>query len=219
MGKVIADKLIDRLWIIDDDEGARSSYVEEFYDSDFEALPKDDRVEDVSSFLRQSLKASDAVISDHQLKKKKNYFPINGAEVISMCYDMKIPSVLVTKYDQAQMAEIRKFRKNIPVILNPSFFAEDTVYHSLEVCINEFKGKIRADRKLWRTLVRIDSIEDSHIYIIIPGWDTSEAIAIGNEELPKHIKPIIEVDKRMHIQINIGCESVNDLYFGEWELK
>ena len=67
--------------------------------------------------------------------------------------------------------------------------------------------------------MRIDAIEENHIYIIIPGWDTSEAIAIGKDELPEHIKPIIELDKRMHIQINIGCESVNDLYFGEWEIK
>ena len=218
MGVLIANQKIDRLCIIDDDEGARASYVEAFYDTSFEAFPQDE-VDDVSFFLDKFLKASDAVISDHQLKKKKNYFPINGAQVVSMCYERYIPSVLVTKYDQAQMSEIRKFRKNIPIILNPSQFSEDTVIHSLEVCIKEFKGDIRADRKLWRTLVRIDAIEKNHIYIIIPGWDTSEAIAIGKDELPEHIKPIIELDKRMHIQINIGCESVNDLYFGEWEIK
>lgn len=219
MGTLIADKKIDRLCIIDDDEGVRSSYVEAFYDSEFEAFSQDDSVEDVGLFLEQSLMATDAVVSDHQLKKKKNYFPINGAQVVSMCYERKIPSVLVTKYDQAQLSEIRRFRKNIPVILNPSHFGEDTVYHSLEVCINEFKGKKRADRKLWRTLARIDAIEGNYIYIIIPGWDTSEAISISMDELPKHIKPIIELDKRLHLEANIGCESVNDLYFGVWEIK
>lgn len=217
MGIQIAEQVIDRLCIIDDDEGARSSYVEAFYDSGFKSFPQE-RVVDVDLFLNNSLTASDAVVSDHQLKKK-NYFPINGAQVVSMCYDRRIPSVLVTKYDQAQLPEIRKFRQKIPVILNPSLFREDTIIHSLEVCIKEFKGVMRADRKLWRTLVRIDSIEPNFIYIIIPGWDTTEAISIGIDELPQHIRTIVAVDKRMHVQINVGCESVNDLYFGEWEVK
>lgn len=217
MGVLIANRKVDRLCIIDDDEGARLSYVEEFYGSSFDSFPQG-RVENVEQFLKQYIKPSDAVISDHQLKKK-NYFPINGAQVVSMCYEMRIPSVLVTKYDQAQMPEIRRYRKNIPVILNPSHFGEDTVFHSLEVCIKEFKGEIRADRKLWRTLIRIDSIEGNYIYVIIPGWDISEAISIGRDELPAHINSLVEVDKRMHVQINIGCESVNDLYFGNWEIK
>ena len=72
---------------------------------------------------------------------------------------------------------------------------------------------------MWRTLVRIDAIEANFIYIIVPGWDTTEAISIGMDELPSHIRPIVAVDKRMHVQINVGCESVNDLYFGEWEVK
>ncbi len=219
MGILIADKKVDRLCIIDDDEGVRLSYVEEFYDSKFEAFPQNDKVEDVDYFLKKTIRESDAVISDHQIKKKQNYFPINGAQVVSMCYERHIPSVLVTKYDQAQLSEIRKFRKNIPVILNPSHFGEDSIFQSLEVCIKEFKGIKRADRKLWRTIVRIDAIEENHIYIIIPGWDTTEVIAVGMDELPMNIRPIIEVDKRMHIEVNIGCESVHDIYFGEWETK
>jgi hypothetical protein len=217
MGMIIADKKVDRLCIIEDDERTRLSYVEHFFDSDFESFPQG-KVENVELFIRYTLNSSDAVISDHQLKKK-NYFPINGAEVVSMCYEKHIPSVLVTKYDQAQLHEIRRFRRNIPVILNPSLFDEDVILRSLEVCIKEFKGELKADRKLWRTLVRIDAIEGNFIYIIIPGWDTTEAISIGMDELPGHIRPIVAVDKRMHVQINLGCESVKDLYFGEWEVK
>ena len=100
MGMIIADKKVDRLCIIEDDERTRLSYVEHFLDSDFESFPQG-KVENVELFISCTLNASDAVISDHQLKKK-NYFPINGAEVVSMCYEKRIPSVLVTKYDQAQ---------------------------------------------------------------------------------------------------------------------
>jgi hypothetical protein len=217
MARLIENVEIERLCIIDDDESARASYVEEFYDSVFTPVSQG-KVKDVEQFLRKSSDTFDAVISDHQLKKK-NYFPINGAQVVSMCFDRHIPSVLVTKYDQAQMSEIRRFRSKIPVILNPSQFAEDTIIRSLEICIKELKGEFRSDRKLWRTLIRIDSIEGNHIYIIVPSWDSKGAISIAKEELPAEIRSIIEVDKRMHVQINIGCENINDLYFGSWEIK
>jgi hypothetical protein len=219
MGIKIADRQVDRLCIIDDDEGVRSTYVEEFYDSAFESFAQDEQVEDVDYFLTHVLKPTDAVISDHQLKKKKNYFPINGALVVSKCYEIGKPSVLVTKYDNSQMPEIRKHRKNIPIIINPSHFGEDAVYHGLEVCIKELKGYIRSDRKLHKTLIRIDAIEGNFIYIIIHGWDTKEAVSVSKDELPEHIKGIIEVDKRLHVYTNIGCENVNDLYFGSWEIK
>jgi hypothetical protein len=218
MGLLIANQNINRLCIIDDDEGSRASYVEAFYDTSFDAIPQDE-VNDIGLFFEKSLKAFDAVISDHQLKKKKNYFPINGAQVVSMCYERLIPSLLVTRYDPTQKSEIRKFRNKIPVIINPSDFGEETVVRGLETCINEFNGQLRADRRLWRTLVRIDSFDENHIYIIIPGWDTTEAIAVGMDEIPANIIAIIEEDKRLHVEINIGCESVNDLYFGNWEIK
>ncbi len=217
MGNLIAGRTVQRLHIIDDDEGARSSYVETFYNSRFETVSQGG-VEDVEQFLALSIGPTDAIISDHQLTKR-SYFPINGAEVVSKCYERRIPSVLVTKYDKTQMSEIRRFRQKIPVIINPSDFDEDVVYNGLEVCIKEFSGQIRPDRKLWRALARVDSTDESHIYIVIPNWDPTEVISIPREELPVEIQSLIEIDKRLHVHANLDCETINDLYFdpGTWE--
>lgn len=215
---VIADKQINRLCIVDDNEASRSSFLESLYDSEFDSFSLDQQIVDVQSFINNSLRHTDAVISDHQLKKA-NYFPINGAEFVSMCYRKHIPSILVTRYDKTQMAEIRKFRRNIPVLINPADFEVDSIHDSLEICIREFKGEIRSDRKLRRTLVRIDSVDESHIYIIIPGWDSCEIISIDKNELPKYVKDVADVDKRLHVKANVGCESPNDLFFADWEVK
>ncbi len=73
MGNLIAGRTVQRLHIIDDDEGARSSYVETFYNSRFETVSQGG-VEDVEQFLALSIGPTDAIISDHQLKKR-SYFP------------------------------------------------------------------------------------------------------------------------------------------------
>lgn len=218
MGKIIVDKQIDRLCIVDDNKASRTSFVESLNDSAFEPFSLDQQIVDVNAFINEQIGPAVAVISDHQLKKA-NYFPMNGAEFVALCYTKHIPSILVTRYEKTQMTEIRKFRQHIPVLINPSDFDIDCIHISLEICVREFKGIIRSDRKLQRTLVRIDAVDDTHIYIIIPGWDSSEIISIGRNELPIEVRAVVAADKRMHVKTNIGCENQNDLFFTEWEIK
>lgn len=217
MGIVISNRQVDRLWIIDDDESARASYHDSLAGSVFETWSPDDNLVDPDIFFR-ALGSTDAVISDHQLKKK-SYFPMNGAELVAKCYSQSIPSILVTKYDKVQMAEIRRFRKSIPVLINPREFDVDTIPEKLEICIREFRGEIRTDRKLYQTLVRIDSVDETHIYVIIPGWDSKEIIAIDKSELPGEYKDVVRDDRRLLVNANIGCERKDDLFFEKWEIK
>jgi hypothetical protein len=217
MGKTIVDRIISRVHIIDDNEIFRGALEEAVQESELQPIQQQSKVESVDRFLMEVVGSEDAVVSDHQLKIK-NYFPINGAEVVYKCYEHKIPSVLVTRYE-THIDEIRRYRKNIPVILNPEDFEPDTLIHSLEVCINEFNGNIRQARKGWRTLVRIDGADESHVYVIIPAWHTSEVISINKSDLPEDMRGIAVPEKRFHACINIGTESPNDLYFTNWESK
>jgi len=217
MGKTIATKIIDRIHIIDDNEEFRVGLEDTVQESDFIAIPQNEKVENFNLFLKEKICANDAVISDHQLKIK-NYFPINGAEVVSRCYESKIPAVLVTRYE-THIDQIRKFRKNIPVIINPENFEPDTLIRGLEVCIKEFNGIINPDRKGWRTLVRIDSFDENHIYLIIPSWNCNDVISINKSDIPDEIAKNIQEEKRLHARINIGSELSNDLFFSDWELK
>jgi hypothetical protein len=217
MGALIKNRQIDRICIIDDNEEFRLGLEDTVQESDFIPVSQNERVDNLEMFLNDIVQINDAVVSDHQLKKK-NYFPVNGAEVVYRCYERGIPSVLVTRYEP-HIGEIRKFRKNIPVILNPEEFEPDTLYKSLEVCIDEFNGEIKPARKIWRSLVRIDSLDKNHIYVIIPSWDTNEIISLNIEDLPEKMRSVIEPDLRLHAKVNIGCESANDLFFLDWETK
>jgi hypothetical protein len=217
MGISISDRQVKRIWIIDDDESARASYQDSLVGSVFEVSSPDNMAPDPDLFFK-GLEPTDAIISDHQLKAK-NYFSINGAELVAKCYHQKIPSILVTKYDKVQMTEIRRFRKFIPVLINPREFDVDRIPDKLSICINEFNGNIRTDRKLHQTLARIDSVDDTHIYIIIPGWDSKEIIAIDKSELPEQYKDALLEDKRLLVRSNIGCEKKDDLFFENWEIR
>jgi hypothetical protein len=212
----IADKQIERVSIIDDDDDSRSSMEFTIQDLKLTAVPQNDKVGNIDAFFIQ-LPAIDAVVSDHHLKKK-NYFPINGAEVIYKCYEKRIPAVLVTRYEQHNY-DIRKFRQRIPVILTPDEFDPDSLIKSFEVCINEFNGKFLNGRKAWRTLIRIDDMDETNFYIIIPAWNQNETVSLSRSLLPEHINRIIQADYRLHAEVNIDAEYSSDLYFVSWEEK
>jgi hypothetical protein len=219
MGVLIADKQIDRIWVVDDNEGSRAGTLEFLGDSGFDSLAQEDQVFDVNHFIANAFGPADAVISDHQLTVS-NFFPINGAEFVAKCFDKNIPSILVTRYDKAQMSEIRKYRSKIPVLINPAHLDSELIPPSFEICIKERKGVVRKDRKLHRTLIRVDSIELPHVYIIIPGWDSREIIPIHVDEITNEdVRQALQADKKVHVKANIGCESLNDLYFADWESK
>lgn len=219
MSMNINDWQIDRIHIIDDDEESRQVLEYTVADTDVMPVIQNERIDNLSNYLNEFIGHQDAVVSDHHLKKK-NYFPVNGAEVIFQCYKRRIPSVLVTKYEQAEIVEIRKRRRNIPVILNPDEFDPETLLYGLSTCINEFKGVVLPERKLWRTLIQVDDVsENSNFFIIIPSWNPQETISINKSELPPEISSIIKPDMRLHARANIGADNVNDLFFTDWEPK
>jgi hypothetical protein len=213
----IENRKIESVCIIDDDDDSRSTMELTIEDSHLIPLSQNEKVNNLEEYLLKYVQQNVAIVSDHHLKKK-NYFPVNGAEVIYNCYEKKIPSVLVTRYEP-HIGEIRKFRKNIPVILNPEEFNPDTLIKSLSICIKEFRGEISDERKPWRTLIRIDDVDSSHIYIVIPAWNPNEIISLNTEDLPRDIQEIISTDLRLHAKVNIDAESGNDLFFLDWELN
>lgn len=216
MVHTIANRKISRIHIIDDNEVFRGTLEDTIVDSDFEPLQQNG-AHNIEEFLRENVGHNDAIVTDHHLMKG-SYFPVNGAEITFMCYDKKIPSLLVTKYE-TYISDIRRFRHKIPVILNPEDFEPDTLIQGLEICINEFNGKVRADRKGWRTLLRIDSTDEAHIYVLIPAWNPNEIVMLNKADLPSEIVKIAVTDHRLHAVVNVGAELSKDLYFTQWEPK
>jgi uncharacterized protein YkuJ len=218
MSIFIGSRNIDKVCVIDDDEDFRSELEETITDANLSAVPQELPIQDAKSFLDLILDRCQAVVSDHNLMQRGRYFPVNGAEFVSMCYSRRLPALLITRIEQPN-SEIRRYRRNIPVVVNPEEFDPEVLIHSLDICLQEFDLKFAASRKPWRTLIRVDEVDGNNINVIIPGWDQNEKIAINMADLPFDIQKDLYPDKRMHAKVNIGAECRDELYFFDWENK
>ncbi|HLP39550.1 hypothetical protein [Lacibacter sp.] len=223
MSVVLLDREINKIHVIDDDTDSRESYGLTVEEIEVETVLQNDRVDNIETFLL-TIGNQDAVVSDHHLKKSSSYFPMNGANFISKCYDRHIPSVLVTKYEMASYHEIRPFKRNIPVVLTPEQFNPDTLVKALELCVAEFKGNLSQTRKTWKTLVRFDDVirddagNKTVAMAILPSWNRNMVINLKMLELPHEIQEISEPDLRLYAQVNIDAEDPYELYFQNWEI-
>lgn len=219
----LLDREISKIHVIDDDTDSREGYALTVEEIDVETVLQNDKVNNIDSFLL-TIGNDDAVVSDHHLKKSSNYFPVNGANFISRCYEKRIPSVLVTKYELASYHEIRPFKRNIPVVLTPGQFNPDTLINALEQCVNEFKGNLSQTRKTWRTLVQFDDVikDETNNKImamaILPSWNRNIVINLKMIELPPEIREVAEPELCLYAHVNIDAEDPYELYFQNWEM-
>lgn len=218
MAITIDNKIINNVCIIDDNADARYVWSLVIVDSKLNPIQQDKRVTNINDYI-PILQKFDAIVTDHHLKTG-NYFPVNGAEIVSMCYDFKIPSILVTRYDDENiMDEVHRYRDKIPVILTQENYDTDTLRHGLEICINEFNGKLIQERKLWRTYIRADDVDKTHAYLSIPAWNPHKIVSINRNLIPHKVSEKLQPDTKLFAQVNIGASDAIDLYFKNWELK
>jgi hypothetical protein len=212
----IGDREITKILVVDDEKAGRESYGLTVEEVDVETILQEEKTESVDKFFMK-LNAQDAVVSDYHLRRTSSYFPMNGAELVSGCYDRHIPSVLLTRYEKPYIHEIRPFRNKIPVMLPPDEFTPDTLRWALTECVNEFNGHVSVNRKTWRTLVRIDQVDEASVLVFVPSWNSSEAIELRKAELPQELLVSLKPDLRIFAKVNIEAENVFELFFTNWE--
>lgn len=211
---------IKKVGVIDDYEDSRNSLSWIVEDASMQPILQDQSVaeDELRNYLDTLSTKFDAVVTDHHLRRVSSYFPIDGAQLVAECYNKAIPSLLVTRYEQAEIQEIRKFREKIPVVLTPDEYDVTALVAGFEKCINEFNGQITSERKSWRTLVRIDDITDGrNVFVIIPAWNSQEAVAINMDSLPPDLQLKVKPDMRLFAKVNIGSEDPNELFLTGWE--
>jgi len=218
MSITVAGREIRKVHVIDDDKASREGYALTVEEVDVETILQEDKVENVADFFRH-LDHLDAIVSDHHLKRVSSYFPINGAELASNCYDRGIPSLLVTRYEKSSVHEIRPFRNKIPVVLTPDKFNPESLVASLSECVDELMGNISVGRKTWRTLIRIDGCDEYSVVVFIPSWNRSIAVDLRWSEFPDDIAKILKPDLRIHASVNLDAEDISELFFTAWEPK
>jgi len=219
----IVGDVLERVKIIDDEPKNREVWAYPVEDLDLDAVLEVGPIIDKADFVNDLKRNDFAAICDHHLKSKQ-YSNYDGAELVSEFTQAGVSSILVTRYE-GRVEELRRFRKYIPVLMNPHELSPDTLALGLETCALEIRGVFTQARKLRRTLIRVESVFDEanesnpYIDISIPSWNSSSVHRILLSELPEGAKEILTPDSRFHAYVNIGAEDFDDLYFDQWELK
>jgi len=68
------------------------------------------------------------------------------------------------------------------------------------------------EKKMWRTLIRIGSINKRGIEFIIPGRSLENGLYFNLSELPENLRKRIHKNYRFHCPVNFGVEKIEDLY-------
>ena len=71
--------------------------------------------------------------------------------------------------------------------------------------------------KDFRTLIRVDRIEDHEVEFCIPGWNPHLTLMWNDDQFPENIRDLLCEDLRFFARVPIGAEDANDLYIKDAE--
>ncbi len=213
---IIEDLRIERALIVDDEPDARDAY--EYAVEDMDVLPYKvaDGLRDSMDAFVSTIQAGDVVLCDFHLKKR-NYASCNGDEVLAKCFRAKVPGVLCTSIAEPWIR--RDCLRYIPGIVRTGNPQPADLIGALARCLRELEGEFEPDRRPWRSLVRVDDIDQERhcFYAVVPAWDVRTKVRIYNDNVPANIQALIEPDRRFHALVNTGADSARDLFFDSWE--
>ena len=163
--------------------------------------------------LRQN---ADAVVCDHRLTPR-NYAAFQGAEAVSALYDIGFPAILVTAWSTQDVDNIRPFRRKIPVIIQSGNLDSQTLMEFIMQCQNEFDNNFVKERQPWRVMIRIQEVDASYAFAVIPSWDPRVELRLPLSIFPAHCGRIVQ-GTRLFAEVNIGASKTEDLYFDNFEV-
>ena len=223
MALKIADREISTMCLIDDDSAVRDSYLLNIEDLNLSANSIEGPIDDLAEFIKKHSASSQAAICDQNLTVA-GYSKFDGAEIVVNWYQHKFPVILCTKYEQEIAIKLRKFREFIPALLDPDELNPESIQKNLEICINEFNGKILPSREVWNALIRVENIDretnsnNPDLNVVIPSWQPQKGIRLMMRDLPHDIASQVREGTRLSARANIGAERHEDLFFKDWKL-
>lgn len=218
---------ISRVFLIDDSQSVRETYALLVEDMDLKPIRVDDRIQDLSALARGINPETDAVICDYQLTTR-NYSKFNGDVIVSSLFDHGIAAILCSRFDDVR-SNVRNLRKKIPEIISPKEFElEGRIINGFKTCIAEHAGIMQAERKMWKTLVRVEAADQKsesllQLHIIIPAWSETKGIEISvspiDNPLYEKMQKIIREGEvfRAKALVNIGASQADELFLESWE--
>jgi len=216
-------KSFRRVRIIDDDINMRKSVANYVHDAGLTPIDVPGPLSSLRSFVVWAQKNADGAICDHRLSSLGGgYANFLGADVVCRFYQSRFPALLCTNFSTMDVDIVRPYRRYIPVLLRPDDLDPDLIRQGLAYCRDELKGRFRPERRPWRTLVRVEALEEQDkpkmAIIVLPGWSSNERIRLPLDMLPPKLTRGIKAGTRFHAQVNLGDEDPESLYFDSPEL-
>lgn len=219
MSREIGGITITRVKIVDDNEKAREGMAFQVADANLEPIQERGPLPSLSAFVTDTKKQADAAVCDHKIRG--DYASFNGAEAVAALYRANCPAVLCTRYDSADVDEMRRFRRYIPALLPLKDVNPDSIAESLQKCVLEFTGKPVSSRRPWRVLIRVDTVAPALVpplfFVAVPGWNSKEVIRLPLDLIPKAHWGSILPGARLYAKVNKGADKQEDLYFTDFE--
>lgn len=211
---------IRRVLVVDDNEQSREGYGYPLEEMGLIPVFQNKRIPvNLKSFVAAIPSRADAVFSDFRLTIQPNYARLDGDALVAACYQRGIPAILCSTFADVESHLNRMLLRYIPSLLRQNDPGPAVVEKAFTDCLREIKGQFRPGRRPWRTLVRINDVDDTatECHVIIPAHSVSEKIGIHVADLPRHIQPLIRPEARFHAEVNVGAESSGEIYFDKWE--
>jgi hypothetical protein len=218
----IEQRTISTVGVVDDDPGARDSYKLTLQDANVDPVGEAGPLGNLDDFVGQAKQRLDAVLCDHHLRIR-NYSTFDGAQLAAALYDVNVPAVLCTRWEDAQLDMIRPYRDKVPVLLQLEDINPDSFVDALSLIVRELQGDFAEQRKPWRTQVHIADVgtdeQKEFFYVDLPGWISDKVIRLRKAVLDSDLVDKLEIDARWHATVNVGAEDSWELYFRDWEPK
>lgn len=221
MGLQVAGLLVERIDIVDDEPTVRQAYAEQVKDLQLEPVSEAGPLTSLEGFAREAAGRTQGAVCDYQLGAR-NYASFHGAALVAKWYELGYPALLCTKWEQAVIDEMRRFRARIPVLIKPSELDPDRLLTGLEVCIRELRGERAPSRRVWRTLVRVEDVSrdrNTFAFVVLPAWDNERVVRIPLSDIPEPIRSGVKADLRLYAWVNLGAETNEELFFDRWEVS
>ncbi len=215
------DKPIKRVAVVNDTAAARDEMAENIFEAGLEPVIHSSRLNSIDECIATITSKAEAAILEHHFKSD-HYANFMGAEAVARLYRQHFPSLLVTAWADADIDNIRLFRRYIPVLVESGQAESEIITQGFKLCINEFENHYSPDRRPWRTLIRIEEIDRVPIlpmvYALVPGWDPRKIVKFPLSLIPENLQPTLETEPHLFAKVNIGAAHHDELYFTEFEV-
>src|SRR5436305_8267255 len=122
----VVDKTIRSIEIIDDSEKARESMGYPVEELRLIPVKYAGPIGNLEDLIREIVSTAQAAICDHHLRVG-DYSRVNGSDIVARLYQKEFPALLCTRWETADINDMRPLRRYIPVLVNPDELTPDAI--------------------------------------------------------------------------------------------